>query len=106
MCCPCAIQITPFGLPYGLFFTTQGHESRSTLMRLPLSMFGNSGFDAVNVHRPTVLAPAAAVLTAIVAASAAVDVERAAAAAASVISAAVTSRQVSAAAASAAAPVG
>ena len=30
MCCPCAIQIRPFGLPYGLFFTTQGPESRST----------------------------------------------------------------------------
>ena len=28
MCCPCAIQIRPFGLPYGLFFTTQGPESR------------------------------------------------------------------------------
>ena len=30
MCCPCAIQRTPFGLPYGLFFTTQGPESRRT----------------------------------------------------------------------------
>jgi len=27
--CPCAIQSRPFGLPYGYFFTTQGHESRS-----------------------------------------------------------------------------
>ena len=29
MCCPCAIQIRPFALSYGLFFTTQGLESRS-----------------------------------------------------------------------------
>ena len=27
--CPCAIQSRPFGLPYGLFFTTQGPESYS-----------------------------------------------------------------------------
>jgi len=27
VCCPCAIQSRPFGLPYGLFFTTQGPES-------------------------------------------------------------------------------
>jgi hypothetical protein len=27
--CPCAIRIRTFELPYGLFFTTQGHESRS-----------------------------------------------------------------------------
>jgi len=26
---PCAIQSRPFGLPYGLFFTTQWPESRS-----------------------------------------------------------------------------
>jgi hypothetical protein len=44
VCCPCAIQIRPFGLSYGLFFTTQGPESRqsheSTKFRrdgLPLS---------------------------------------------------------------------
>jgi len=29
--CPCAIQIRPFELPYGLFITTQGHGSRSSL---------------------------------------------------------------------------
>jgi hypothetical protein len=29
--CPCAIQSRPFGLPYGYFFTTQGHESRRRL---------------------------------------------------------------------------
>jgi len=29
VCCPCAIQIRPFALSYGLFFTTQGLESRS-----------------------------------------------------------------------------
>jgi len=33
VCCPCAIQIRPFGLPYGLFFTTQGPESRRSRNR-------------------------------------------------------------------------
>jgi len=31
--CPCAIRIRPFELPYGLFLTTQGHESRRGSVR-------------------------------------------------------------------------
>jgi len=30
--CPCAIRSRPFDLPYGLFFTTQGDESRSVVV--------------------------------------------------------------------------
>jgi len=41
VCCPCAIQIGPFGLPYGLLFTTQGPESRQSAQPAYLSRFPN-----------------------------------------------------------------
>ena len=37
MCCPCAIQSRPFGLPYALIFTTKGPESRSVRVQFNIT---------------------------------------------------------------------
>jgi len=41
--CPCAIQSRPFGLPYGLLFTTQGPESRSDRLADYIVLVSNVG---------------------------------------------------------------
>jgi len=43
--CPCAIPSRPFGLPYGVIFTTQGPESHRILADIALQVTFNSRND-------------------------------------------------------------